>query len=329
MKKFQYQDRQPVRVDKAINHHFPEVSRSQVSEWFSDGLVTINGKSAKKTQKVFLGDLVSIDVNQLRREGFESGLQSGDLDATQWLKFEHEHFLIFEKPANVLVHRTNNPDSISFIDAVLEDFPEIRGVRDDRYDAGGNQQIRDGLVHRLDKETSGLIVVARTQHGFDELKRKFAQREVLKDYYAIVRGKVKELEGEITFPIVRSKIDHAKRVAVVSEHDQAFYEGKRTARSVYTVMSYHELEDGPVTLVSVRIHTGRTHQIRVHMKAIGHVVWGDILYGGKHEKDRVLARLGLHAYRLGFVFDGESYVFQSDLPEELRELIGRESVRFV
>lgn len=323
MKKFQYQERQPIRVDKAINHHYPEVSRSQVSEWFSDGLVTINGKSVKKTQKVFLGDLVSIDVGQLRKERFDAGLQAGDLDARKWLKFEHEHFLVFEKPANVLVHRTNNPDSVSFIDAVLEAFPEIQGVRDVRYDSGGNQQIRDGLVHRLDKETSGLIVVARTQYGFDALKRKFADREVLKEYYAIVRGKVKEDEGEITFPIVRSKVDHAKRVAVVSEHDQEFYERTRTARSVYKVMSYHELEDGPLTLVSVRIHTGRTHQIRVHMKAIGHVVWGDVLYGGKREKDRSLPRLGLHAYRLGFTFEGEEFMFESDLPSELKDLLDR------
>jgi 23S rRNA pseudouridine1911/1915/1917 synthase len=323
MKKFQYQERQPVRVDKAINHHYPEVSRSQVSEWISDGLVRINGKSVKKTQKVFLGDLVSIDVGQLRRERFEYGLQSGDLNAKDWLKFSHEHFLVFEKPANVLVHRTNNPDSVSFIDAVLEVFPEIRGVRDERHDNGGNQQVRDGLVHRLDKETSGLIVVARTQHGFDQLKQKFAKREVLKEYYALVRGKVKEDEGEITFPIVRSKVDHAKRVAVISEHDQMFYEGVRTARSVYRVVSYYELEDGPITLVSVRIYTGRTHQIRVHMKAIGHTVWGDVLYGGKREKDRTLPRLGLHAYRLGFELDGEEFVFESDLPEELQALMHR------
>jgi 23S rRNA pseudouridine1911/1915/1917 synthase len=329
MKQFQFQDPTPIRVDKAVANQYSEVSRKQVSEWFDEGLISINGRPTKKTQKVCMGDIVSIDISKLRKERYQEADKSLLSDARDWVKFQHTHFLIFEKPANLLVHKTNNPQSVSFIDAVLEAFPEVRGIHDKQSNAGGNTQVRDGLVHRLDKETSGLIVVARTQYGFEKLKQKFADRKVQKEYYAVVRGKVTVLEGEITYPIVRSKVDHTKRVAVVSPKDNQYYAKHRTARSTFRVISYHTIQDQPVTLVSVRIYTGRTHQIRVHMKAIGHVVWGDMLYGGKSEKLRTIPRLALHAYRLGFEFDNEEYVFESAMPQELLDLMSRPAEPFL
>jgi 23S rRNA pseudouridine1911/1915/1917 synthase len=215
------------------------------------------------------------------------------------------------------VHKTNNPESYSLADIILKQYPEIRGVRDKYQSKEAELQERDGIVHRIDKDTSGIIVIARNQKSFEILKQLFQDREVYKEYICLVRGHLREPHGNIIYPIIRSKLDHTKRVAVVNIKQSGIKE--RTAHTEYWV----DQEYSQASLLRVVIHTGRTHQIRVHMKAIGHPIIGDILYGGKLEAQHThsLSRQFLHAHKISFTYKGEEYSFISDLPLDLQDTL--------
>ncbi|MEY3471214.1 MAG: hypothetical protein RLZZ223_564 [Candidatus Parcubacteria bacterium] len=317
MFKTQYHNVIPVRIDKFLATFLTDISRSQIQDLICNQVVFKNGIMVKKAKElVSLGDIIEVK-NHIKATPIS---QEQDVEIRQMLSdqvrvvYEHPDFLVIDKPAGLLVHKTNNPHSYSLVDILLEKYPEISQAQESDQSVEALQQNRAGIVHRIDKDTSGLIVVARNKSALYELKRLFQKRQVYKEYLCLVRGHLKTSYGHINYPIIRSKLDHTKRVAVISPKQIA--NTQRHAYTEYWVIERYE----DSSLLKVVIHTGRTHQIRVHMKAIGHPIVGDRLYGGKLEQRASFTHIRqfLHSHKLEFDYHGESYKFISDLSQDLK-----------
>lgn len=215
--------------------------------------------------------------------------------------YEDENILAVNKPAGLLVH---GPDSL--VDWLIENCPEIKKV--------GEDPERPGIVHRLDKDTSGVLLVAKNQKAFEYLKSQFQERKIKKKYIALVEGNIKDKEGIINLPIAKSKGDFRKKTSV----------GKMVGKEREAVTEYKVIKKFPdYTLIEAYPKTGRTHQIRVHLKAIGHPVVCDKLYGSKKQTcPPGLARQFLHANALEFsLLDGSRINLEADLPRDLQNVL--------
>ncbi|NLZ74566.1 RNA pseudouridine synthase [Candidatus Falkowbacteria bacterium] len=241
---------------------------------------------------------------------------------------ETKDYLVINKPAGLAVHGGGNIKEVTLADLLIKRYPEIKTV--------GDNSLRPGIVHRLDKEVSGLMVIAKNQETFLHLKNQFKDRDVNKEYLALVHGKILNDSGEINFPIKRSQAGHKmaalpnNAVNLLSRRhptsrDQGNIEGffkAREAITLYTVIQRFI----NFTLVQVNIKTGRTHQIRVHFFALGHPLVGDSLYFNKKAKIRnqknPLGRIFLVATKLSFKdLKGESKNFSLEMPSELTEFL--------
>jgi 23S rRNA pseudouridine1911/1915/1917 synthase len=211
--------------------------------------------------------------------------------------------IVVDKPAGQVVHPALGHRSDTLVNALLARYPDLRGI-----EAGA----RPGIVHRLDRDTSGVMVVGRTAAAAADLRRQFKARTVEKVYLALVSGRVSPPEAVIDAPIGRDP-DHRQRMAAVP--------GGRPAQTTYRVLA----ESPTHSWVEVRPRTGRTHQIRVHLAAIGHPVIGDTVYG---RKDRAIGRTALHAWRLAFDHPGTGgrVRFEAPLPEDLRAALGARGI---
>ena len=224
--------------------------------------------------------------------------------------YKDKNFLAVNKPAGLLVHRVKKEQKEpTLVDWLLENYPEVKNVGDD-------PEARPGIVHRLDKDTSGVMLIARNQKTFDYLKSLFQKHQIQKTYIALVAGEVKDKTGRIEKPIgiksgTAKRSVFAKKMKMVKE-----------AITDYKVIKFLKLKDEDFTLLEVRPQTGRTHQIRVHLAYIGHPVAGDKMYGGKRTKVEGLTRQFLHAQSVEFTSpDGKRMRFEAELPPELAELI--------
>lgn len=222
--------------------------------------------------------------------------------------FEDDNYIIFNKPAGLVVHsdgRTNEPTLAGWI---LENRPEIKGVGEPLILSSGEKIERPGIVHRLDRETSGAIVVAKNSLAFSDLKQKFQDRQVKKKYHTFVYGVMKEDDGIINRPIGRSKSDFRK------------WSAQRGARGEMreAVTNYKVIARGDdFTFVQAEPKTGRTHQIRVHFKAIHHPVVADSLYASNKDKILGFERLALHSREISFIgVNGEKISAKADYPED-------------
>lgn len=234
--------------------------------------------------------------------------------------YENENFLIINKPSGLIVHPTTFKEKNSLVDFLVEYCPQIKNVGDDKI-------LRPGIVHRLDKDVSGLMVIAKTQETFDHLKKQFKEQKVKKEYYALVYGDVKEEKGIIDLAIGFSKRKSKIKMTVFSQNKS------KTAITEYEVLKRfsnftpNEQASMGFTLLKVKIKTGRTHQIRAHLAFIGHPILGDKIYRNKglerKNKKIKLDRIFLHSFKLGF-FDLENkwMEFEKDLPEELKLIVG-------
>ncbi len=231
--------------------------------------------------------------------------------------FQNKDFIVVDKPAGLFVHEgigARDPPASSreasragktLVDFLIERFPEIKNV-------GDEPEIRPGIVHRLDKGTSGVIVIAKNQKSFEYLKNLFKKREIEKKYLALVFGKLKEKQGKIEGEMGRSKRDFRK---------QALVRGKINVRKGRYSLSFYKVlkESGDCSLLEVSPKTGRTHQIRVHLHSIGHPIVGDKKYTFKEYKNIEAPRMFLHAESISFSGpDGQKYFFKSDLPQEFK-----------
>lgn len=242
--------------------------------------------------------------------------------------FENENYLVINKPAGLAVHGGGNIKDATLADFLIEKYPEIKTVGDD--------PIRPGLVHRLDKEVSGLMVVAKNTKTFEHLKNQFKDRDINKEYTALVHGKIANDSGEINFPIKRSSegfkmaamplntVDLLRR-RKPTDRDQGNLDGLFKARDAIT--EYEVIKRFiNYTLLQVRIKTGRTHQIRVHFHALGHPLVGDTLYFNKKSKLQNkkinLGRIFLVANKLSFKdIDGEVRNFSLGIPPVLTDFL--------
>ena len=263
-------DRAGERLDLFVARRVPALTRSRVRRLIDEALVTIDGRLAPKAGvKLEAGQRVVVTLpppEPLDLEPEPIPLR---------IVYEDGDLLVVDKPAGMTVHPSPGHSRHTLVHAVLAHCPDLSGI-------GGKQ--RPGIVHRLDKDTSGLIIVAKHDSAHLSLARQLKERRVEKTYLALVEGRPKPAEGVIDAPIARHP-RHRKKMAVV--------EGGREARTRYRVVR----EVDGRSLVEVRPETGRTHQIRVHLASIGHPVVGDALYGKRSE---ALGRQFLHAQRLAF-----------------------------
>ena len=283
---------EPCRLDKYLAAQDLGLSRARLQGLIREGWVTLNGGPAKASAMVKAGDRVEVRIPP--PQPLDLAPENIPLD----IVYEDAHLAVVDKPAGLTVHPAPGHPSGTLVNALLARYPNLPGI-------GGWQ--RPGIVHRLDKDTSGLMVVAKTESAHHCLSEQIQERRIRKGYTALVNCIVANDEGVIDAPIGRDP-RHRKRMAVV--------EGGRPSLTSYIVMR----RIGKATLVEVFPATGRTHQIRVHFASIGHALVGDALYGGRSE---LLQRQFLHAHHLGFQHPqtGEYTEFSSPLPSELRQTL--------
>ena len=269
-----------------------QISRSYAQKLISEGKVTVNNRPARASQKLNAGDKVAATIPP------PSPLSLAPEAIPLQVVYEDSDLIVVDKPAGLLVHPAAGHRSGTLVNAILARCPDLGEI---------NGTIRPGIVHRLDKDTSGLMMVAKNNAAQMSLSRQIKQRSIKKGYLALVRGHLSPQRGAIEAPIGRHPKDR-KRMAVVS--------GGREARTEYRVIKYFD----DYTLVEVMPETGRTHQIRVHFSAIGHPIFGDHIYG---KKSPLLGRQFLHAHRLGFRLpsSGKYVEFRAELPIDLEEVL--------
>ncbi len=297
-----------------------EISRSQAQKMIENNLVTVNGEVPKKAGNtmrmgykiVILGKAKTFSSPETKKL-----LATPEKNKTE--KFPEPKviaktpdYIIIEKPTGMLTHPTMANEKNALSSWLTKKYPSIKKVGDD-------PKLRPGIVHRLDKEASGLLVVARTQKMFNHLKEQFKNRTVEKEYYALVHDQVAKDWDELNFPIARSET--SDRMAARPLSSAGTTEGEKEAKTEFFV----EKRFVNFTLLRVILHTGRMHQIRVHLLAYNHPLVGDPLYIQKKRKrawDEKLGRLFLHSTKLSFIdLGGNKQTFESPLPDELREFL--------
>lgn len=289
------------RLDKAICAFAPELSRSFVQKVFDDGGVTVNGRARKKSYCVEAGDSVLVLAPELRE--LEAQPQDIPLD----IRYEDESLLVVNKPRGMVVHPApGNPDG-TLVNALLN---HCKGSL-----SGINGVIRPGIVHRIDKNTSGLLIVAKTDEAHMSLASQIQAHSFTREYRAVVHGHLKQPSGTVDAPIGRNPNDR-KKMCVTATHS-------RNAVTHYEVLETYK----NFSFIKVRLETGRTHQIRVHMAHIGHSVAGDDVYGPKNGVS--MGGQCLHAGLIGFEHpkDGRYVEISSELPEYFTSFIKKISSR--
>jgi 23S rRNA pseudouridine1911/1915/1917 synthase len=283
-------DEEGERLDRVVAARVPDLSRSQVQRLIKDGAVTVNGRPSKPSYRVEVGDEIAVEIPAELPERVKP--ENIPLD----IIYEDAALLVVNKPAGMVVHPALGHASGTLVNAVLAHCPQAAEV-------GGPE--RAGIVHRLDKDTSGLILVAKDETTRAALQHQFKRRQVTKTYLALVEGQVQPREGVVEAPVGRNKRQR-KQMAVVRSG--------REARTTYRAVEYFSDH----TLLEVHPHTGRTHQVRVHLAWLGYPVVGDAVYG--HRRQRLLqGRHFLHAARLRFTHPptGEEVAFEAPLSSEL------------
>lgn len=230
---------------------------------------------------------------------------------------ETDQYLIINKPSGLMVHGDGRNTEETLADLLLAAYPAIKEVGEPLTLDDGVVVYRPGIVHRLDRETSGVLVIAKTQEMFSHLKEQFKNRTVQKVYRAIVWGRFKEERGYVNEPIGRSKSDFRKWTVARGARGKV-----RGAETRYRVISELEIAGKRASYIEVYPKTGRTHQIRVHMKYVQHPIVCDALYGGKLPCSKDLNRLALHAHQLTFTdLDGKEVTTTSPVPDSFEKLL--------
>ena len=290
------------RLDRFLATELPELSRSRIQSFIDEGRVRVNGAAPKASQRVQAGETIAIEIPPAAPAGVEP--EPIALDVI----YEDDDIAVINKPANMIVHPGAGKDAGTLVAALLHHF----GGADALSNVGG--PLRPGIVHRLDKGTSGAMVIARNDAAHKKLVEEFRDRQVQKTYVALLHGRAKGESGRIDMPIAR---DLRRRTRMTTRRREG-----RPARTDWRV----RLRLDGFTLVEADLHTGRTHQIRAHFSALGTPVVGDTVYGAPLQErvsGKSLAPLGrnfLHAARIAFEHPrtGELVEFRAPLPHELR-----------
>jgi 23S rRNA pseudouridine1911/1915/1917 synthase len=299
------------RLDQFLAARLESVSRARVQEMIAEGKVLVNDAPAKPSLKLRGGERISV-LGEAQRAPLKAIAEEIPLD----IVYEDGDLAVINKPAGMMVHAgagatDDARNRGTLVNALLHHMASLSKVSGD---------LRPGIVHRLDKETSGLIVVAKNDDAHRKLSAQFAAREVKKKYAALVHGWVKKDSGTLAQSISRDPVRRMKMTARL--------EGGRAAVTHYRVVRRLDTKFGKFTLLDVKIDTGRTHQIRVHVSAMGHPVVGDTVYGAPAQSRGksaviVLKRNFLHAAELEFRHPrtGETVALKSALPEQLQDFL--------
>ena len=278
-----------IRLDRFLANKLPEYSRSRLQQLVRTGFVRLNGATTRPRHLVRSGD--KIEVTEAPLEKIDNQPEPIPLEVL----FEDKDIIVINKPPGLVVHPGAGHRQHTLVNALLSHCPTLSGI-------GGKE--RPGIVHRLDKETSGCLVVAKNDWAHRELSRQFAERWVEKIYLALVAGKLRKEAGAIEEKIGRHPV-HRQRMSVASARG-------RPAKTDYRVVCSGD----QASLVECRLYSGRTHQIRVHLHHLGHPVLGDKVYAAHLAKN--FPRHMLHAWKLGFRHpcSGESKSFEAPLPDD-------------
>jgi 23S rRNA pseudouridine1911/1915/1917 synthase len=285
-----------VRIDAWISSKLEDYSRSYIQKLLNDGLVLVNGSLVKSNYKVKLNDAITVQIPEPEK----LNIMPESIEVP--VLYEDEHILVVNKPKGMVVHPAAGNYSGTLVNALMnycgDSLSSINGV------------IRPGIVHRIDKDTSGVLVVAKSNEAHEKLSLKLKDHDINRVYVALVHGIIREDSGKIDAPIGRHPVDR-KKMAVNTKNG-------RRAVTYFKVLERFKA----ATFVEVRLETGRTHQIRVHMSYIGYPIIGDEVYGKKKDKYDIGGQ-ALHAKLLGFVHPvtNEYMEFEAELPDYFKELL--------
>ena len=282
------------RLDHFLAQQLPQFSRTRIQAAITRGFVTVNQQTQRKASKLLTsGDMVTFTLPEKAPRKLPNPMIAQDFFSQSTI-LEEADFLIINKPAGLVTHPPSaTTDEVALSDLLHAAYPQTQEI---------GEEGREGIVHRLDKETSGLIILAKTLAGYHALRALFCSRSIQKTYIALVQGHT-DRTGTIPVPIMRDPLDPKKMMAS--------YTGNGVeAQTLFTALAYGT----DSSLVAAQPKTGRTHQIRVHFTHMGHPLLGDTLYGRSH---RVIRRHALHAQRLEFIFQDKKFDVRCPLPEDI------------
>jgi len=301
------------RIDKFLTNQIENSSRSKIEKLIESGLVLVNGQTVKPSHRISPGEKIVVKIPKEPRPELTAELIPLDI------VYEDDYLLVVNKPAGMVTHPGHGNYTGTLVNALLYHCSKLSKVNV----SGG--EVRPGIVHRLDKDTSGLLVVAKDDETHRHLAKQFFHKTVDREYWAIVWGHFNSTRGVIETELGRSKSDRTKFTVV---------KGGKLAITEYEVLEKFDF----LSLVKLKLKTGRTHQIRVHLAYIGHPVFGDPTYGGRRiawggidrkkklfvdELLKIMQRQALHAKTLGFIHPerNEFMKFDSELPEDMKKLL--------
>ena len=287
------------RIDSFLSEK-TDFTRTRIQQLIKDRSITVNGKPTKSSYKIEENDEIAIEVPEV--ETTEIKPENIKID----IVYEDSDIAVINKQAGLVVHPAHGHYSGTLVNAILYHIKDLSGI---------NGEIRPGIVHRLDKDTSGLIVIAKNDKVHAALTEMFQEKKIRKTYLAILKGKLNKSEGKIVTQIGRDKNDR-KKMTVIDDAAKG-----KNAITNYRVISQNKL----FTLVKVNIETGRTHQIRVHMRHLGYPILGDSVYGRKDNEKRQM----LHAYKLEFIHPvtGRQMEFTGEIPEDFQKALKKSDLK--
>ena len=287
------------RIDSFLSGK-TEFTRTRIQQLIKEQNIMVNGKATKSSYKIEKDDEIAIEVPEA--ETTEIKPENIKID----IVYEDSYIVVINKQAGLVVHPAHGHYSGTLVNAILYHIKDLSGI---------NGEIRPGIVHRLDKDTSGLIVIAKNDKVHVTLTEMFQEKKIRKTYLAILKGKLNKSEGKVVTQIGRDKNDR-KKMTVIDDITKG-----KTAITNYRVISQNSL----FTLVKVNIETGRTHQIRVHMRHLGYPILGDSVYGRKDNEKRQM----LHAYRLEFLHPvtGNPMEFIGEIPEDFQRALKKSDLK--
>jgi 23S rRNA pseudouridine1911/1915/1917 synthase len=282
------------RLDTFVSEMNADLSRSFAQKLIEKEFISVNGQPAKSKYKLKVGDHIKGTIPDPE----PLDVKAENIPLT--IIYEDDGLVVVDKPAGMVVHPAPGHADGTLVNALLYHCKDLAGI-------GGVE--RPGIVHRLDKDTSGIVAVAKTESAFKSIATQFHDRKIKKVYLALVKGVLRQMEGAIDTPIGRHKTQRKK---------MAIDEEGRESQTRYELIKQYE----GFAYIRLRPTTGRTHQIRVHMASIGSPVLGDELYGGKTVKNPLIGRQALHAHKLELEHPtGRSLKFESPLPEDILRCI--------